>query len=154
MKNLFTMIIATFLCVILTACAQSLSPNTYQASQVGVASRAVPGVIVAKRIVDIDGNSGVGGLAGAVAGGAAGSGIGGSTAGHVVGAVGGALAGGLAGNAIDSAMNRQQGIEYIIKLKKGGTISITQTQDMQFQVHQRVLVIYGPKTRIIPDTTV
>jgi outer membrane lipoprotein SlyB len=147
-------VVSLLFCMLVTGCMQSISPNSYRASEVGVASDAVPGVIVAKRYVDIDGNSGVGGLAGAVAGGAAGSAIGGSTAASLVGVVGGALIGGLAGNSIDKAVNHKIGIEYIIRLHKGSTISVTQAQDMQFTVNQRVLVIYGPMTRIIPDNRV
>ena len=154
MKKIFSIIVMLVLCAEISGCAQNMSPNTYQASDVGKASKAVPGVIVAKRNINIDANSGVGGLAGAVAGGAAGSVIGGSTASNIIGAVGGAVLGGLAGNAIDKSVNHKQGIEYIIKLKDGSTVSVTQTEDMQLAIHQHVLIIYGKTTRIIPDTTV
>lgn len=153
MKNIFFIFALLFLGIQINGCAQNVSPNTYQTSEVGVANKVVSGVIVSKRTVNIDANSGVGGLAGAVAGGAAGSVVGGSTASNIIGAVGGAVIGGLAGSAIDKAVNHHEGIEYIIKLNKGSTISVTQVQDMLFEVNQRVLVIYGHPTRIIPDTT-
>jgi outer membrane lipoprotein SlyB len=151
MKKVLPLVIAILLCPLISSCAQNVSPDTYQASEVGVASKVVPGVIIAKRTVNIDANSGAGGLAGLAAGAAAGSTVGGSTAGNVVGAVGGAVIGGVAGNAIDKAVNHHQGVEYIIKLKKGSTVSIVQTQDVQFEVSQHVLIIYGAMTRIISD---
>ncbi len=138
----------------LPACTSGLSPNNYKASDVGVASKVLKGSIIAIRPVDIKGNSGVGGLAGAVAGGAAGSAIGGTTAMNIVGAVGGAVAGGLIGNEADKALHNKQGYEYIIQLNTGSTISVTQTEDLQLAVNQHVLVIYGEMTRIIPDNTV
>ena len=143
-----------FLLLSLVSCAKNVSSTTYEASEVGVTSKVVSGEIISKRVVNIDDNSGAGGLAGTVAGAAAGSSVGGSPAGHVVGAVGGAVIGGVAGNAIDKAINRHQGFEYIIKLKSGSVVSIVQEKDVELKVHQHVLVIYGAMTRIIPDETV
>lgn len=139
--------------LLLSACAKSVSPNSYQSSEVGVASKVVPGVIMSKRAVSIDGNSGAGGLAGAGAGAAAGSTIGGSssTSGNIIGAIGGAVVGGLIGNAADKAINHHQGYEYIIRLKNGSAVSVVQAEEMKFEVNQRVLVVYGAMTRIIPD---
>lgn len=154
MNKVLAILAAAIFCCFLTSCGVSVSPNTYQASEVGVASKVVPGVIVAKRPVNIDANSGAGGLAGIAAGAAAGSTVGSGTAGNVVGAVGGAVVGGLAGNAIDKAVNHQRGFEYIIKLKKGSTISVVQSEEQPFRVNQHVLIIYGAMTRLIPDTTI
>jgi len=126
---------------LLTACAPNLSANNYTANQVGVANKAVSGVIVDKRVVNIDNNSGVGGVAGTVAGAAAGSTIGGSTASNIVGGVGGALVGGLLGHAVDKSIHAQQGYQYIVKLNKNQTIAVTQTLDSNFRVGQHVLVI-------------
>lgn len=44
-----------------------------------------------------------------------------------------------------------KGIEYIIKLNTGNVISIVQAQDLKLKVNQRVLVIYGPTTRVVAD---
>lgn len=139
---------------LISGCAQNVSPNTYTTSEVGIASKVVPGVIIAKRVVVVDANSKAGGLAGAVAGGAAGSVLGtGSAAGQVVGAVGGAVVGGLIGNAADKSFNKHKGVEYIIRLKTGSTIAITQTEDLNLSINQPVLIIYGAMTRIVPDNT-
>jgi outer membrane lipoprotein SlyB len=153
MNKLFTALTITLLSFTLMACANNVSPNTYSASDVGKVNRAEHGVIIAKRAITIDNNSGYGGLAGATAGAAAGSSVGGSGAANIVGAVGGAVVGGLFGNAIDKNVHRQQGFEYIIKLKNGKTTSVAQAQGTEFQVKQRVIVVYGRMARIIPDAS-
>lgn len=151
MKKILFFLLCT--CAFISGCTKNIAPNTYTAAEVGVVSKVLPGVIIAKRAVNIDGNSGVGALAGATAGGAAGSMVGNRTATNIVGAVGGAVVGGVVGNAVDKTINRQKGFEYIIKLKSGTTISVVQSEAMQFTVSQHVLVIYGATTRIIPDNT-
>jgi len=139
-------------CVIsLSACAPNLSPNSYSADQVGVASTVKHGVVISRRPVNIDSNTGVGGLAGAGAGAIAGSAIGGSGAANAIGAIGGAIVGGLVGNAAESSVNHQVGFEYIIRQGNGRTISVVQTQDMMFAIGERVMVIYGPQVRVLPD---
>jgi outer membrane lipoprotein SlyB len=144
-----------FLCSLLMSVPSMASSfNTYQAAEVGVANNVVPGVIIAKRIVTIEDNSGIGTVAGAVAGGAGGSVIGGGTASHIAGAVGGAIVGGILGNVIDSGVNRRHGFEYFIRLRNGSTISVVQNLKVNYLLKQRVLVIYGMYgngTRIIPD---
>lgn len=135
----------------LTSCSQNVSPNTYTGSEVGVVSKVKKGVIVSRRAVDIDNNSGAGGVAGLAAGAAGGSTLGNGTSQNVAGAVGGAVVGGLIGNAIDKSVNKHKGYEYIIKLEGGQTISVAQTEDVQFKPNQHVLVIYGALTRIVAD---
>lgn len=149
------LLFACFLpCFVLSGCTKNISPNTYDAAEVGVASKVTSGVIISKRPVNIEVNSGIGATTGAIAGGAAGSTIGGDNATHVIGAVGGAVAGGLVGNVVEKGIRKTQGYEYIIRTDTGSTIAVTQTKDMQFAVNQRVLVIYGPTTRIVPDNRI
>ena len=140
--------------LILASCAPSLSPNTYTAGQVNRAERVVKGVIVSSRQVKLNNNSGVGGLAGTVAGGALGSDIGHGTPANVAGAVGGAVVGGLIGNEVEKAVQNQEGHEYIIKLNSGKMISIVQAEGIDLNVGQRVLIVYGRSTRVIPDNTI
>ncbi len=145
---------ALTLMTVLTACAPSVSPNTYSGSEVGVASRVVKGTVIGIRPVKIQQNTGIGAVAGGVAGGAAGSLIGNSTAVNIVGAAGGAVVGGLIGNEAEKQLSKDQGYEYIIQLDNNSTISVTQTQALQLSLNQRVLVIYGATTRIVPDDTI
>jgi len=136
---------------LLGGCAGNVSPNTYDVCEAGVASKVEPGIIIGKRKINIDGNTGMGGLAGVAAGAAGGSAIGGDARTNVLGAIGGAVIGGVVGNAVDKGVNKHQGYEYIIRLRSGSTISVAQARDLQFQMNQPVLVIYGPTTRIVPD---
>lgn len=151
MKRILISISLLTLCFALVGCAQNVSPNTYNGSEVGVVSKVKKGVVVSRRVVLIDNNSGAGGLAGAAAGAAGGSTLGSGASTNIVGAIGGAVVGGVIGNAVDKGLNQHKGYEYIIKLNDGQTISVVQSLDMHFAVKQRVMVIYGAMTRIIPD---
>ena len=150
----FILVVAGAL-LIISGCAENVSPNKYAASEVGVASKVVPGIIVSVRTVKIDasGNSIVGAASGAVIGAAGGSAIGGSPHSNLAAGVGGAVLGGVIGDAIQKKINNRQGFEYMIKLKDDSIISVTQDQDLQFSVGQKILVIYGAMTRIVPDET-
>jgi len=139
------------LAMFVVGCSENLSPD-YTASDIGVSSKVMSGIIVGKRAVKIDNNSSVGGIAGATAGAAAGSMLGDRTATKVIGGVGGAVVGGFAGNQVDKSLSRSTGYEYLVKLENGKTVAIVQSEDMQFAVDQHVLVISGRKTRIVPDT--
>ncbi len=139
---------------LLGGCVSNLSPNMYNGNTTGVASSAAKGTIVSIRQVRIQQNSHVGALGGAVAGGAAGSLIGERTAVSIASATGGALLGGLLGNEVEKELRKDVGYEYIVQLRNGSMVSVTQQQDLQLSLNQRVLVIYGPTTRIVPDNTV
>lgn len=154
MDKFRSLVVISMLFSLLSGCTGNVSPNTYDAAEAGVASKVVQGVIIGKRKVKIDANSGAGGLAGAAAGAVGGSAIGGGDRTHIAGAIGGAVLGGMIGNQIDKRVNRHQAYEYIIRLKNGSTISIAQVQELEFAIHQPVLVIYGATTRIVPDECV
>lgn len=153
MKKTLTLISIIAAGLSVAGCSSNISPNTYTGNEVGVVSRVVSGVIVSMRPVTIDNESGIGTLAGATAGGAAGTLIGDNTATNVAGAVGGVVVGGVVGHVVDKSINTHQGYEYIIKLDNGSTISVVQDKDLQLNVKQHVLVIYGEMTRIIADNT-
>jgi outer membrane lipoprotein SlyB len=135
----------------LSACAPNISPNTYSTAEVGVVSKVMSGTIIAKRRVTIDNNSGVGSVAGATAGAAAGTLVGGNIQTVIIGAVGGAVVGSALGGGLDKSLNQHQADEYIIRLLDHSVISITQSLDINLAVHQKVLIIYGATTRIIPN---
>ncbi len=147
----FSLLFLVFLSSMLAACNPNLSSNTLSSYEVGTASKATPGVIVKKRIINIDNSSGVGAPVGVVGGAAAGSMIGGNTATNIVGGLGGALVGGLVGNSIDKSIHSQTGYEYIVRLNNGNLVSVTQARDTNFGIGQRVLVVYGPRARLLPD---
>jgi outer membrane lipoprotein SlyB len=154
MKRYFLLSVFSMASLLIGGCAGNVSPNSYDAAEAGIASKVVQGVIIGKRKVKIDGKGGVGGLAGAGMGAVGGSAIGGGDRSHIAGAIGGAVLGGVIGDQIDKRINQHQAYEYIIRLKNGSTISIAQVQELEFAIHQPVLVIYGAMTRIVPDECV
>ncbi len=136
----------------LVACAPDVSSSTYRAGQVGVMSQTMTGTIVGKRLVNIAANdSKVGTAVGAVGGGIAGSFIGGDIRSNLLAGLGGAVVGGIIGNAVDKKVNSQKGFEYMVRINKGKTISVTQAADNDLAIGTRVLVIYGDTVRIVPD---
>ncbi|MEO8964327.1 MAG: hypothetical protein ABI370_06620 [Gammaproteobacteria bacterium] len=44
-----------------------------------------------------------------------------------------------------------RGYEYVIKLNSGEIVSVAQAEDLKFKANQRVLVVYGSTTRVMPD---
>lgn len=152
-KKLLLLTISMLL--IINGCAENVSPNKYTASEVGIASKVIPGVIISKRPVQIDASSNnvIGAASGAVIGAAGGTAIGSNPHSSIAAGVGGAVIGGAIGDAIQKKINTCQGFEYMIKIKDNSIISITQDQDLQFNVGQKILIIYGSMTRIVPDQT-
>ncbi len=65
MKRILLFITLPVIFGLINGCAPNVSPNTYEASESGVASKVVSGLIVGKRAVKVDAKSGLGGLAGA-----------------------------------------------------------------------------------------
>jgi outer membrane lipoprotein SlyB len=52
---------------------------------------------------------------------------------------------------VDTDYNQTRGIEYVIKLKSGGIISVVQAEDLNLKNKQKILVIYGKHTRVVAD---
>jgi len=137
---------------LVAACAPNVSSENYSAQNYGEARRVVKGVIANVRPVTVQGQSGVGTVAGGVIGGVAGSRIGGGSTSNIIGGVAGAVAGGLVGREIERSASKANALEYIIRLSDGSMTSVVQGSEPFLQRGQRVLVIYGRETRVIPDT--
>lgn len=45
------------------------------------------------------------------------------------------------------------GYVYVIKLNSGAIVSVAQAEDLNLKVKQKVLVVYGKTTRILPDSS-
>ena len=154
MRTRFFFLSVLFLCFSLIACMRNISPDSYAVGSVGQVNRAVRGVIVSARQVDISGSqSGVGGAAGAAGGAVAGSAIGGGTRENILGAIGGAVVGGIAGSAIEEGSSRQKGMEYVVETENGSLITVVQGIDPPLSVGRKVIVLYGTRARIIPNQT-
>lgn len=46
-----------------------------------------------------------------------------------------------------------QGYVYVIKLNSGAIVSVAQAEELNLKVKQKVLVVYGKTTRILPDNS-
>lgn len=140
--------------LMITSCAPNLSSTNYSMDQTNLSNRAVKGVVVSIRPVQVQGsNNGVGAIAGGVAGAVGGSMIGGGTRAHVLGGVGGALLGGLVGNQIQKEVSKANAYEYLVKTKKGNIISAVQAPDSSIAVGQHVIVILSNPAKVVADTT-
>lgn len=145
-------LLALILPFLVLGCQPNISPDTYSVGTVGQVNRAVRGNIISVRPVNITGTqSGVGVGAGAVAGGAAGSMVGGNAAVNVIGAVGGAVIGGAVGAAAEGGLSKQTGIEYVVQSENGALITLVQGATPFLVTGQKVLVLYGTRTRIVAD---
>lgn len=58
---------------------------------------------------------------------------------------------GASANRADNSMNHSHGYEYVIRLTNGSIISVVQAGDVKLKPKQRVLVINGANTRVVPD---
>jgi outer membrane lipoprotein SlyB len=127
-KNIISFLVVIF-CLLISACgSKDVAPGDYDASEVGKIKKVVPGVIISKRPVNI----------------------------HIKSAEN--LATSPDNNAIptppadtDNSLVRSRGYEYVIRLNSGTIISIVQTEDVRLKTQQRILVIYGNNTRVVPD---
>ena len=142
------------LLLVLIACGDRYSPDTYATRAVQQANKVEPGVVVGVRKVQISAEGSTGAAAGAAAGGVLGAQTPGGGIGQALGGVGGALVGGLIGKATESAAVDTPAYEYVVRTEKDDLLSVTQTDTVPLALAQKVLVITGNQARIVPDYTV
>jgi outer membrane lipoprotein SlyB len=146
--KLLLFILFTFLFV---GCKTDISGNSYAVGSVGIVNRAVEGIVISKRTIDVKGSSetgaATGGVSGAIAGGAAG---GDNALGVVAGALGGAVIGTIAGATIEESSTRQSGLEYVVKLNNGSLFTVVQGPEPLILKGDSIILLYGTKSRIIP----
>jgi outer membrane lipoprotein SlyB len=131
-----------------TACTPNISSDHYVVEEAGRSQQVVYGKIVKARPVEVAAhNDGNGTLVGTASGATVGSAIGDSTRANVLGALGGAVFGGVLGNQIGKRAGTQTGIEYIVNLDNGKTISIVQGAKPPLQVGQRVMLMTGGNSK-------
>jgi len=143
--------------LVLVGCASNIGSSSYNASEVGEATRTYEGVIVDKRVVQVKGNTTgqvAGAVGGAVAGGALGSLVG-AGGGKTAMTVGGAALGALAGNEAAKALSAQEAYEYTVKLTNGSLRTVVQGMDTNLQVGQKVYlqVSNDGRSRIMPNNS-
>lgn len=145
--------LAGVLALALAGCADP-TQNRYNYKDVGQATSVEFGTVVAKRDVEIIGeNTGAGGLLGAGAGTAAGAQFGRGT-GNLAATLGGLAAGAVIGVLAEQAISDHSGIEYVVTLSNGKTVTIVQNKDEKDQPinpGDRVMVqVSGGYQRVLP----
>ncbi len=139
--------------LLLSACTHP-GQNRYGERDVGLNAVVAFGTVVSLRPVEIAGaNTGTGALVGAMAGGYGGSQIGGGS-GSLGAALAGIVIGAFAGQMAEQAARDRDGIEYVVRLESGVTVSIAQNvaaDDVPIAAGQRVMVqTSGEYRRVLP----
>lgn len=140
----------------LAGCSAPTSQR-YDSGDVGRPIETTQGAVVSSRVVEISGDTrNVGPIAGGAAGAAAtGLAYGGRGSGWA--AILGGLIGAGAGYVIESSARSREGIEYIVRMNDGRTVTLVQNRQKEEQPiadGTPVLVqISGRYTRVIPDPT-
>ena len=136
-------IIALFAAVTLLASCAHPGQSRYSYQDVGKKATVSFGTVITLREVEITGkNTGAGSLIGAGAGAGAGSYIG-NGSGNIWAVAGAALAGAIVGGIAEQAMSDRNGIEYVITLENGETVTIVQNinpDDKPINEGDRVMV--------------
>ncbi len=141
---------------LLAACSTPTS-SRYDSADVGRTIETTPGAVISSRPVEISGDSrNVGPLAGGAAGAAAtGLAYGGRGSGWA--ALLGGLIGAGAGYLVESSARSHDGIEYIVRMNDGRTVTLVQNRQKEetpIADGTPVLVqVSGRYTRVIPDPT-
>jgi len=154
-------ILLSTMCVaalITTGCAPKLGGNDYSVANVGDISNSLPGLVISKRVIQINASDssqpGVGAIAGAGAGALVGSTIG-QGKGGILGMAAGGLAGAFGGHFAEQALTHQEGFEYRVRMEDTGQIkTIAQGAEPNIAVGAPVYIIENTRTagrsRIIP----
>lgn len=134
---------------IFTSCERQISPDVYNAGQVGEVSTTYPGIIKNVRQVNVqhgeqleDNQLGLAG--GGIAGGVVGSAVG---RGNLFPTAAGALVGAVAGSFAEKKLKEQVGLEYIVELDNGGLLTVVQGPVQLFTIGQPVYVVVSSTGR-------
>ncbi len=140
-KNTFCFLGLALLAFVIQGCAPSASGKVYTRDQARQSMQLYYGTVQQVSEVAIEGeDSGLG----TVAGGALGAGVGqtmGSGAGRTLAAIAGGVAGAFAGKATEKGMTTKVGLEIVVVLDNGETLSIVQENDVIFSSGERVRVL-------------
>ena len=133
----------------LIGCSKPQNASTeYSRSQINSAQETIIATIVSRRVVTIDGDSGVGGAAGGLTGYIAGSTVGDTPGENALGAIAGSIIGATIGSAVESKNQSVEASEYVLKAKDGKLFTILMT-DNKFKVGEAVYVGLGDTTKIL-----
>lgn len=143
---------AILLALLATLITMGCASNASQGSTTRMGEQAIVyGTITRIDPTTIEGDHqlGLGAIIGAAAGGLLGSGVG-EGSGRVVAEVVGAIGGGYVGNQVQNKyVDKQNGSHIIVRLDNGVTVAITQPEDPNLRVGDRVMVQgSGQKARV------
>lgn len=146
-------LLVTAAALALSAC-QHPGMSNYGYQDVGQATTVSFGTIISFRNVDITGkNTGIGAGAGAAGGLIAGAQFG-QGDGALAAALAGALIAGVAGHMAEQELQNRQGVEYVITLENGNTVTIVQNAEPELdkiRKGDRVMVQnFGTYQRVLP----
>ena len=144
--NFFSVLI---LSLVLSGCSQPKNASSeYSRSQINTAQETIVAKILSKRLVNIEGESGIGKTAGGLTGYIAGSTLGKSETENAIGAIAGAIFGATAGSAVESKLQSVEATEYILKKETGGMVTIIMTSG-NFRVGEKVYVSMSGQAKIL-----
>lgn len=133
-----------------TGCAPKLGGSDYSVANVGDISRSLPGVVISKRVIQINATdpsqpgtgAGVGGVTGALAGSTIGQGNGSLLAMGI-----GGLAGAFAGHFAEQGLTHQEGFEYQVRMERTGEVlTIGQGAEPNIPVGAPVYIVENMRT--------
>lgn len=150
---MITKILISFIAFLMLTGCQFAAQSRYKYSEVGQIQNAEFGTVIGVRDIDIIAeSSSSGGVIGSVAGAVGGAHLGGGS-GSLVTLVAGAVIGANAFAALEQAVRNRGGIEYIVVLRNGKTITVAQNvapKDVIHNINDRVLVqINGEYHRVL-----
>ena len=145
-----TLVVIGVLALFVTGCANTQpSARSYTYSQAQKSEAMTTATVIGLQSVTImpDNQSGVGTAVGAIAGGGVGHLIGGGV-GNVIATALGAIGGGVAGSAVEKQVTQKSGYNIALRLDDGRTMTVTQMDDVQLVVGQKVIVTFNYMTNI------
>ena len=137
--------------LVISCATPSNTGDTYSKHEAGHAQSVKTGKITSIRNVNLEGGTTAGALIGGAAGAVAGHNIGSGSTANTLGAIGGGLLGSAIGSHVQQSAGSKAGLEIMVKLDGGGSLSIVQEYNKReaFNVGDRVRVLYnGNKTRV------
>ena len=133
----------------LNACSKPQNVSTeYSRSQINSVQETIIATVMSKRVVTVDGDSGVGGTAGGLTGYIAGSTVGDTPSENAIGAIAGSIIGASIGSAVESEIQAVAATEYVLKEEDGKLLTIIMT-DNTFNVGEAVYVGLGDTAKIL-----
>ncbi len=122
-KALLKNLAALMLGLLLAGCSKELPPGEYDVDEIGKIKKVIPGTIISTRKVNL----------------------------HHQHTTPMAAQKSNPDSFMDGSYNQTHGVEYVIKLRSGGIISVVQAEDLKLKNKQKILVIYGRTTRVVSD---